>query len=90
MAPQDGRQPGDIRGLRGRPVVGEMAKRFLHVDGVPVDDCIEGEAQCAELFLLALPKRSSDFAAISVVNAPRQLGTPNNPGANRAEMIHCT
>lgn len=73
MAPQDGRQPGDVRGSRSRPVVGEVAERFLHVDGVPVDDGVEGEAERAESFFLALAERGPDLAALSVMDAPSEL-----------------
>ena len=73
MAPRDGGQPGEVRGSRRRPVVGEVAERFVRGDDVPVDDGVEGEAERAESFLLALAKRGPDRAALPVVDAPSQL-----------------
>ena len=73
MTPGDRREARDIGGQRRRSRLAELAQGFLHVDSVPVDDGIEGESEDAELLLLALTQRASDFAPIPVMDAPTKL-----------------
>ena len=54
------------------PLLPDVANGFLHVDGVPVYDDIEGEAQGAKLLFLALLKRTSDLPAFAMVDAPAE------------------
>ena len=53
----------------------ELLDGFLHVDGVPVNDDVEGEAQGSKLLFLPLLKRASDFAAFAMMNAPAKAVT---------------
>ena len=53
----------------------DLANGFLHVDGVPMNNSIEGEAEGAKLFFLPLLKRTSDFAAFAMVDTPAKAMT---------------
>jgi hypothetical protein len=64
--------------LRVRYPFSELAKiaasgRLGHVDGVPMDDGVEGQPEGAELFLLALPQGASDFATLPVMDTPAEF-----------------
>jgi hypothetical protein len=52
-----------------------VANGLLHVEGVPVDDGIEGEAQGAELLFLPLLKWAADLPAFAMVNASAEAMT---------------
>lgn len=72
VTPRDRGEAGDIGGQQGHSRALDVTQGFLHVDGVPVNDGVEGEAEHAELFFLALAKRGSDLATIAVVNPASQ------------------
>ena len=67
--------PGDVVVADIHAVEPDLADGFLHVDGVPMHDCIECEAQGARLLFLPLLKRTPDLAAFAVVNAPAEAVT---------------
>ena len=67
------RESSYIGGQRRRPSLAELAQGFLHVDSVPIDDGIEGEAEDPKLLLLPLTQRASDFTPIAVMDAPTEL-----------------
>lgn len=69
VTPGNGVQVGDIGGIDLLSAFTEPVQGLLHVDGVPVYDGVEGQAEAPELFLLSLAKWTSDFAALPVINA---------------------
>ena len=73
MTPAYGGQPSDIGGLDCHPEIVKLAQRFLHVDGVPMDDGVQGQTESAKLFLLPLTERASDFAPLAMVNPAPEL-----------------
>jgi hypothetical protein len=66
---------GDVLVADLDAVPSQLLDGRLHVDGVPVDDGIEGKPEAAKLFFLPLPKRASDFAALAVVDTPAEAVT---------------
>ena len=72
MAPDQRREMGDVVVVDAHALLPDVANGFLHIDGVPVDDGIEGEAQGTELLFLPLLERTPDFAAFAVINAPAE------------------
>ena len=54
VTPGNGREARDIGGERWRSGFAEVAQGFLHVDGVPVHDGVEGQSEGAEMLFLAL------------------------------------
>src|SRR4051795_734707 len=75
MSPDQWGEVGDVVVAdlgTGQP---ELLNGFLHIDGVPVNDGIEGEAKRAKLLFLPLLKRASDFAAFAMMNAPAKAVT---------------
>jgi len=75
MSPDQRGEVGDVVVVDIHALLPDVADGFLHVDGVPVDDGIEGEAQGAELLFLPLLKRASDLPAFAMVNAPAEAMT---------------
>ena len=75
MAPDQRGEVGDVVVVDLDAALPELLDGFLHVDGVPMHDDVEGEAQGSKLFLLALLKRTSDFAALAMMNAPAKAVT---------------
>jgi hypothetical protein len=75
MAPDQRGEVGDVVVLDIHALLSNVANGLLHVDGVPVDDGIEGEAQGAELLFLPLLKRASDLPAFTMVNTPAETMT---------------
>jgi hypothetical protein len=75
MAPDQRGQVGDVVVVDIHALLPDVANGFLHVDGVPVDDGIEGEAQGTELLFLPLLKRTADLPAFAMVDAPAEAMT---------------
>ena len=69
MAPDQRGEVGDIVVLDIHALLPDVANGLLHVDGVPVDDRVKGEAQGAELLFLPLLKWAADFPAFAMMNA---------------------
>jgi hypothetical protein len=67
MSPNQRREVGDIGIVAACALSRDLAKGFLHVDGVPIGDGVQGEAEGSELLLLPLAKRTSDFATFAVM-----------------------
>ena len=63
MAPDQRGQVGDVVVVDVHALPPDVANGFLHVDGVPVDDDIDGEAQGAKLLFLALLEWAADLPA---------------------------
>ena len=75
MSPDQRGDVGEVVVVDVHTVCPDLLKRFLHVNGVPVHDGVEGEAEGAELLFLPLLKGTSDFAALAVVDAPAKAMT---------------
>ncbi len=75
MAPDQRGEVGEVVVADVHAVRPDLLNGFLHVDGVPVHDGVEGEAEASELLFLPLPKGASDFAAFAMVNAPAEAVT---------------
>jgi len=75
MAPNERGEVGEVVVADVHAVCPDLLKGFLHVDGVPMYDGVEGEAEGAELLFLPLPKRASDLAALAVVDASAEAVT---------------
>src|SRR4051794_33541306 len=75
MAPDERGEVGDVLIADVHAVPPQLLDGFLHVDGVPVHNDVEGEAQGPKLFFLPLLKRTSDFAAFAMMNAPAKAVT---------------
>jgi hypothetical protein len=75
MAPDQRGEVGDVVVLDIHALLSNVANGLLHVDGVPVDDGIEGEAQGAELLFLPLLKRASNLPTFTMVNTPAETMT---------------
>ena len=75
MAPDQRGEVGDVFVADLDAAQPELLDGFLHVDGIPVDDSIKGEAQGSKLLFLSLLKRASDFAAFPMMNAPAEAVT---------------
>ncbi len=73
MPPQDGRQTRDVAWVDGLAIGGQFCDGLLHVDSVPMDDGVEGETECPELFFLTLPQCITNFATISVIDFAGEL-----------------
>src|SRR5208282_1913999 len=54
MSPNQRREVGDIGSVAAYALSRDLAKGFLHVDGVPIGDCVQGEAEGSELLFLPL------------------------------------
>ena len=67
VTPHDGGQSGNVRILRNRPEVSDLAQCFLHVNCVPVHDGVEGKPD-TKLFDLALAQWASDFATLAMMD----------------------
>jgi transposase-like protein len=67
---------GDIGIVAACALSRDLAKGFLHVDGVPIGDGVQGEAEGSELLFLPLAKRTSDFR-------PPQPHRPNSQASDR-------
>jgi hypothetical protein len=67
---------GDVFIAHIHAVTPHLLDSRLHVNGVPMYDGIEGEAKAAQLLLLALLERASDFAALAVVDTAGEAVTP--------------
>ncbi len=72
MAPDQRGEVGDVVVADVHAVQPDLVDGLLHVDGVPMHDCIEREAKGPELLFLSLLERTPDFAAFAVVNAPAE------------------
>ena len=72
MAPDQWGEVDDVVVADIHSVRPDLANGFLHVDGVPMHDGIESEAKGAKLLFLSLLKRTPDFAAFAVMNAPAE------------------
>ena len=70
MSPNQRREVGDICIVAACALSRDLAKGFLHVDGVPIGDGVQGEAKGSELLFLPLTKRASDFATLAVMDPP--------------------
>jgi hypothetical protein len=75
MAPDERGEVEDIVIADVHAVLPHLLDGRLHVDGIPVDDGIEGKAKAAKLFFLPLLKRASDFAALPMVDPPAEAMT---------------
>ena len=75
MAPDQRGEAGNVVVLDIHALLSNVANGLLHVDGVPVDDDIESEAQGAKLLFLPLLKQASDLAAFALMNAPAEAVT---------------
>ncbi len=75
MLPDQRGEVGDVVVANVHAVRPDLLHGFLHVDGVPMHDGVEGEAERAELLFLPLLKRASDLAALAVMNAPAETVT---------------
>ena len=73
MPPQYWRQTRDVTGVNDLAIGCQFRDCFLHVDGIPVDDGVESEAESAELLLLALTQGVAHFAAVSMIDFSGQL-----------------
>jgi hypothetical protein len=78
MAPDQRGEVGEVLVADVDTVPPQLLDGFLHVDGVPVHDGIEGKAKGAKLLFLPLAKRTSDFAAFAMVNAPAETMTQSS------------
>ena len=72
MSPNQRREVGDTGIVAACDLSGDLAKGFLHVDGVPIGDGVQGETEGSELLFLSLAKRASDFATLAVMDAPSE------------------
>ena len=61
MAPDQRGEVGDVVVFDIHALLSNVANGLLHVDGVPVDDGIEGEAQGAELLLALLLEQETEL-----------------------------
>ena len=68
MSPNQRREVGKIGIVAACALSRDLAKGFLHVDGVPIGDSIQGEAEGSELLFLPLAKRTSDFVTLAIVH----------------------
>ncbi len=68
MAPGQRRGVGNVFVADIHAVSSGLLDGFLHVEGIPVHDGIEGKAEGPELFFLPLLERASDFTAFAVMN----------------------
>jgi len=66
------REAGDIGGEWRRSGLAELSQGFLHVDGVPMYNGVEGQSEGSELLFLPLAKRTSDFATLAMMDAPSE------------------
>ena len=66
---------GDVLVVDVHAVPSQLLDGGLHVDDIPVHDGIEGEAKAAQLLLLALLERASDFATLAVVDTAGEAVT---------------
>jgi hypothetical protein len=76
MAPDERGEVSDVFIAHIHAVTPHLLDGRLHINGVPMDDGIEGEAKAAQLLLLPLLKRASDFATLAVVDTPGEAVTP--------------
>lgn len=72
MTPDQRGEVGDVVVADIHAVRTDLANGLLHVDGVPMHDCIESEAKGAKLLFLSLLEWAPDFAAFAVMNAPSE------------------
>ena len=72
MSPDQRGDVGEVVVVDVHTVCPDLLKRFLHVNGVPVHDGVEGETQGTELLFLHLSQRASDFAALAMMNGMRR------------------
>jgi len=84
MAPDQRGEVGEIVVADVHAVQPDLVDGFLHVDGVPVHDGIEGEAKGAKLLFLPLLKRASDFAALAMVKVLSALVPASIVGGSRS------
>jgi hypothetical protein len=75
MAPDERGEVGDVLVADVHAVPSQLSDGFLHVDGIPMYDGIEGEAKAAKLFFLPLLKRASDFTALAMADTPAEAMT---------------
>ena len=75
MAPDQWGEVGEVVFVDFHAAQPDLPDGFLHVDRVPVRDGVEGEAQGAELLLLPLSQRASDFAALAMMDTPSEAVT---------------
>ena len=75
MAPDQRGEVGNIVVSDVHSVQPDLADGFLHVDGVPMHNGIEGETQASQLLFLSLLKRTSDFAAFAMMDTPAKAVT---------------
>ena len=67
MAPDQRGEVSDVIVADVHAIQPELANGLLHIDGIPMHDGIEGEAQGAELLFLSLLERTPDFTAFAVM-----------------------
>ena len=72
MAPDQWGEVGKVVFADFHAAQSDLLNGFPHVDRVPVHDGVESEPQRTELLLLPLSQRASDFAALAMMNAPRE------------------
>ena len=65
---------------------GNLVRR--HVSSTGNDDPIVSYGPQGRSWLYA-DERGSVVATADDAGNPSQMGTPNNPGVNRLEMVHC-
>ena len=70
MAPDQRGEVGDVVVVDIHALLPDVANGFLHVDGVPMHDDVEGQAKGAKLLFLPPLKGASYFAAFARMNAP--------------------
>jgi hypothetical protein len=70
MAPDQRGEVGEVLVADVHAVPPQLLDGFLHVDGVPMHDDVEGQAKGAKLLFLPPLKGASFFAAFARMNAP--------------------
>ena len=70
MAPDQRGEVGEVLVADVHAVPPQLLDGFLHVDGVPMHDDVEGQAKGAKLLFLPPLKGASYFAAFARMNAP--------------------
>ncbi len=73
VTPDHGGQSSDVGGMSCHASISKLAQRFLHVDRVPMDDDVEGQAESAKLFLLSLAEWASDFTTLAMMDPAAKL-----------------
>ncbi len=68
MPPENGRKTRDVLRIDFDAPFVQSCECFLHVDDIPVRDCIESQAERAQLLLLSLLQGVADITPNAVVD----------------------